>query len=163
MKRKLITFNNATPIDKFLYNLSIITICAFISNIYIVSGWAYFEKYPSFSKIWFFVLLTLLLIIGREILLKLKLKITELLAASFFSLIIFIIGEKLFPIKIPNYFTGLRLSSENGNVKDDLYCFNGCNSIEILINDGYEFERGFYSWRYAELMGRNNIGIGSIS
>ena len=60
----------------------------------------------------------------------------------------------MLPIKFPQDYIGLRKTDESGFIVAEEYCNKDCNITSKLIAQDFYEERKFYSWRYAELLGR---------
>ena len=147
-------FHDINIIEKVIFKLSMSTICAIVGNIYLVLLFIFYEESFILPKFWIAINILIILIFGGFLIQKLKLNYQTILAASFFTFLLFPIFWSLLPVKIPQDYIGLRKTDETGYILADEYCKKDCNITKSLINRDYYEERKFYSWRYAELLGR---------
>jgi len=148
------TFKEATQLDKFLFKLTILTICAFVSNLYLIILFAFYEKSYLFEKSWMVVNILLLLSIGGIFLYRFKLNLQTIYAAGFFAMIVLPLVWMILPIKIQQNYVGLRQTDKEGYIVEDRYCLADCKVSTDLKATGFYEERKYYSWRYAELLNR---------
>lgn len=148
-------FYEINVIEKTIFKLSMITTCVIVGNIYLVLQCVFYVKSFILPKNWIVFNVLLILIIGGILVVKMKLNHLTILSFGFYTLLLFPISWKILPIKIPQDYIGLRKTDETGYVIADEYCKKNCNITTMLIKQDYYEERKFYSWRYAELLGRS--------
>ena len=148
-------FNQLNFIEKLLFKLSISTICVFTGNLFLLLLMVFYEESFILPKFWIWVNIFVILILGGIIIHKLKLNYQNILGASFFAFMLFPIFWMLLPIKIPQDYIGLRKVDKEEFILSDEFCRKDCQITSNLLRNGFYKERGFYSWRYALLLGRN--------
>ena len=83
----------------------------------------------------------------------------QLSASATFVLFTFPLLWMVLPFKVPQNYIGLRhIDKDNHDIISDTYCLKDCKYVKTLRNKGFNKERMFYSWRYAELLNRSNAG-----
>ena len=151
------TFTEASRFQKFIFRLTILTICVIISSLYLLVLFAFYESSYLIAKTWIAVSMIFLLIIGCIVFARLKLNLLTIFVASFFASILFPLFWLILPIKVHQSYVGLRLKDEDGYIVQDRYCLSSCEEVSRLKTVGYLVERKFYSWRYAELLKRVSV------
>jgi hypothetical protein len=153
-------FDKINQIEKVFFKLSIITICAIVGNIISVVVLLFYGSTAITSEFWVVINMLFVLIAIGILFTKLKLNHQNFIAYGFVVFLFFPLLWYVFPIKITQDYIGLRKTDDTGLIVNegfilvDEYCKNNCNINEILIRQGYKKERKFYSWKYAELLGR---------
>jgi len=140
-------------IEKFLVTFTMLLYSSVVSSIYVIllmifKGDGYFPKLYTFINIAFVVA------IGIYVFEKASVRRDTISAAGFLGIALFPLLWSLNPIKIPADYVGLRLTEEDGFILDDSYCQKDCAFKNQMIKNDYYIERKFYSWKWAEVLGR---------
>lgn len=153
-------FNEIGQIEKIFFKLSVITICTIVGNSLCVLLFVFYQPTAITSIFWVVFNVIVLLIFGGFFITKLKLNYQRILIFGFLVFLVFPVFWYILPIKIPQEYIGFRKTDDSGLYEDssfiiaDEYCRKDCGINEKLIKQGYYQERKFYSWKYAELLGR---------
>ncbi len=108
-----------------------------------------------FPKYWITVNIIGFFILGGYFFRKLISYYKAVLLVGFPFILFLSILWYILPIKIPSEYIGLRKTDKDGYILADEYCKKDCPITTILIDEeNFNKERTFYSWRYAELIGR---------
>jgi len=144
-----------STMKKFIFNLSTLVIVTFFGNIFIVLLHVYNNNSLFFPKYWITADSIAFLILGVYFFRKVISYYKAVLLVGFPVILFLSILWYILPIKIPSEYLGLRKTDKDGYILADEYCKKDCPITTMLLDEeNFHKERTFYSWRYAELLGR---------
>lgn len=145
-------FRETSTLEKVLFRMSTLTFSTIVGNIYLILMLVCNGHPHLLPKFWITLNIIFVVILGRFLTYNMKISHRNLLVAGAFLFLLLPIFWSILPLKIPQKYVGLRKQDAEGYVISDEYCPNDCAQVSFLKGKGYQVERQYYSWRYAELL-----------
>ncbi|NUO00649.1 MAG: hypothetical protein HUU01_08535 [Saprospiraceae bacterium] len=146
---------------KLLFNLSIVTFCGIFANLFliyfVIATDQYYNSSSSAPKFWMVADSALIFIVGSFCFKYMRLNVDyviNFLKGGFILMLVFPLIYFVLPFKMPQEYVGLKKVDSDGFILANEYCSVKCGEVKRVYKQGYSIEKKYYSWRYANLLGR---------